>query len=296
MTYNLVCCLPTETMKLYRLTALFCCILFKASLGGYVPDGTFCSSQCPASSMPAAGGGRSLKNSVSDDFTGYADVWSQDDGGVFTSDIQVKRGQAWPRIMEGITSQVKTPGYRGMSVGNYLRKSDRKLQYYGWWQDRTIGPSPKYLSSNGRQNGAYIWLNKPEQFHDAQKLNPKWPFTVEVNVWNYFDRGSCGGRRCDSERFMPDYFDSNGRYQVYGHNVCFQSDCFYAYYIVLQSTHTDNMDLNVSRLLKHLQRLGGHTSRIDNSYRLLEISAAAEGHAPNANGKFGAQIISMARP
>lgn len=200
-------------MTISALRFLFLSCLAVSTFGGYVGDNSYCQSYCYPNSIDAAGGGRSLKNSVSDDFEGYSDCWSSSDGKTFATNIQVKRGQPWPKITEGITTSTKTSGYYQRPVGSYLGHSDRRVEYSGKWQDRSHGPDHKTLSSTGRQNGAYIWLNDPNNFHDHDhKQNPKWPFTVEINGWNRFDRGNCGGRRCNSYRLYPDYYDLQGRY------------------------------------------------------------------------------------
>ncbi|KAI0566889.1 Glycoside hydrolase 11/12 [Gracilaria domingensis] len=243
-------------------------------------------SNCPNSATPPADDYRSLGNKVSGAFGGYVDTWASSGATTFTTDMMVTSAQAWPRISEGTTTQQHTPGYP-ISVRDYLRvNGGRYISYSGWWAKRTNGPNAGGSPRGPRYNGAYIWLNDPANFR-ADGKSPIWPYTIEINVWNRHDNGIRSG----AER-SADYYDSNGRYEVWGHDVDAEGDKFFAYYVILKDETTTDMVINVKALLRHLRDT---TSKLKNWHELVEICVAAEGHA-GADAKFGADINTMGRP
>jgi len=248
----------------------------------------YCKGSCSEASTPGAGNGRALGNKVSDNFNGWVDVWSNAGASTMATNLLVRNGQAWPRISEGVVvPNVKTRGYP-IRLNNYLALGKRYISYKGQWTARshgpngpTRGPAPR----GARYNGAYIWLNDPSNYHPGTK-NPIWAFTVEVNIWNRYDNG------IDKVSRKRDYYDSNGKYQVYGGRVQRGSVSFYAYFVVNESRKgMADMTINTVALLKHLRDHCGMSSNLD----IIEMAVAAEGHA-GADGKFIADIATMGRP
>jgi len=248
---------------------------------------TFCKGACTDASTPSAGNGRALGNKVSDNFNGWVDVWSSADASTMSTNLLVRQGQAWPRISEGVVvPSSRTVGYP-VDLNKYIALGKRYISYKGKWTARSQGPdglvrggAPK----GARYNGAYIWLNRRDNYDSAG--NPKWPFSVEVNVWNRYDNGI---DKVDRKR---DYHDSNGKYQVYGGNVQRGPISFYAYFVVNESNKgIPDMTINTVELLKHLRDHCGLSTELD----IIEMAVAAEGHA-GADGKFIADIQTMGRP
>ncbi|KAI0565717.1 Glycoside hydrolase 11/12 [Gracilaria domingensis] len=244
---------------------------------------------CTGSSLPAADNYRSLGNKVSSAFTGYLDSWASEGAWTFTTDMLVTgstTSQVWPRMSEGTTTQQHTPGYP-ISVSDYLGlEGGRYLSYRAWWTSRTNGPNAGQTPRGARYNGAYIWLNDPGNY-ESDGRTPIWPFTIEINVWNRYDNGIRPG----AHRF-EDYYDNDGRYEVWGHDVVAEGYPFYAYYVILKEKTITDMNINVKVLLRHLVDT---TDRLKEWHELIEICAAVEGHV-GADAKFGADIFTLGRP
>lgn len=276
-------------------TYAFCCFAFVILSNIITADGDLAftnavcySNDCNQAAVVSADNYRSLQNKANDDFkdNGYMDVWASEGGNTFTTDIQVFNGHAWPHISEGITTPYKTPGYK-ISLGDYLGKpSGRYIHYDGYWEPRTNGENPGNAPSGKRQNGAYIWLNENDNYNDNG--DPTWPWNIEVNIWNRVV-GIPGGRR----KFDADYYDSNGRYEVWGGETVADGFAFYSYYFLLQENTTTNMLVNVKKVLEHIR--DQTDGRVKDSHDLIEISVAAEG-IDVADGKFRAEIYTMGRP
>lgn len=240
----------------------------------------------------ATGNYRYIGNKVSSgdqvsgsNFDGFVDVWSSSDGNIFATNIQCIRGQAWPRITEGSSEyQYNTPGYP-ISVDDYIGKrlSNPYIHYKASWTPRTNGP-PRHSSSPSStaavQSGAYIWL-------DNVKENNRWPYTVEINIWNTH----MGGFPRGVHHFNDQYSDIDGSYDVaWKDNHPFSGGTFRAFYFNLVGQKAD-MKFNVQNMLKFLKE----KHRLDGRYYIVEIDIAAEGHE-GADGKFIAEIKSMGRP
>jgi len=158
----------------------------------------------------------------------------------------------------------------------------RYISYFGQWVPRSHGPRPGRPPSGGRQNGAYIWLNNPDNYESNG--NPKWKFTAEINVWNFHT----GGPPPDVSEVLPDYSDGGNIYSVTyrWHPVGFQ-----AFYFNIH-TQRASMDINIKALLNHLL---AYSSKIDGAQHVISIDVAAEG-IEQADGKFIANIRRMGRP
>ncbi len=134
-------------------------------------------------------------------------------------------------------------------------------------------------------NGAYIWLNRADNLHPGS-INPKWPFSFEVNIWNRYDNG------IDKVAPFPAYYDSNGKYEVSGGWVQRGPVGFFAFLVVnVSNKGMSSMVINTAKLLKHLRDRCG----LDGRLNLIEIAVAAEGHE-SADAKFVADIATMGRP
>jgi hypothetical protein len=230
---------------------------------------------------PAADQDRSLANRRTKNFSGNSAVSATNNANTFTTTItDVSAGQAWPRILEGLSTGQKTPGFVGLSVDKYINNGDRYLSYTGKWNEIKDKPN-----AGRRYNGAYIWTNNANNFVNGDQSNPKWPYTTEINIWN-------GGTDIPSGTTpFADYYDNDGKYKVSGKYNTVEGDSFYSFYFILQGRQTSNMTITTTKLLKHLR----DKANLDGNQRLVEISAAAEGHA-GSNGKFTANITSMGRP
>lgn len=139
-------------------------------------------------------------------------------------------------------------------------------------------------------NGFYIWLSDREnstQWYEYPR--PRWPFGVEVNVWN---RYAGSGFRAGATRFA-DYYDRMGKYGVYGHWTGHDGDGFYAYYVVLDGERqTSNLELNLNALLRHLAAAGG--GGVTDRHEIIEVAVAAEGR-DDADGQFKAYVYTLGR-
>lgn len=248
---------------------------------------TECKGTCSEASVPNAGYGRVLGNKVSYNFAGQIDVWSSTNTRIWTTNVLCWEGQAWPRISEGITVPLsRTRGYP-IRVNAYIELT-RFISYKGRWVRRNHGPNAYRFPPKGpRYNGAYMWLNNPTNYHDYPgKQYPRWPFTVEVNIWNRYDNGA------DIVPKFKDYYDADGRYAVTGGMVKRGPITFFAYFILnLTNEGMANMNVNTGRLLKHLRDYCGMSPNLD----IIEVAVAVEGHA-GADGKFVANIRTMGRP
>lgn len=249
---------------------------------------------CPRSSIPYAGNGRALGNKVDNSFSGYLDVWANTGATYFTTDILVNSGQAWPRIYEGLTDSRTDSGYP-LSIDDYICSPTKYISYTGTWSRRTNGPNPDGPYGN-YQNGAYIWANDPRDSSKWTGNRPKWPYSLEINIWN---RHTGHPFRPGAHRF-EDYYDSNGKYEVRGHFTGHDNDSFYAYYVTLATAYgTSSMTINVNALLKHLRDHTWVNSQtppaLKGHYMIIETSIAAEGHV-GSSGKFSADIHTMGRP
>lgn len=252
-----------------------------------------CNRSCGSASTPIGDNNRALGNKVSNDYSGDTDVWASDGSTTFATNVRVYRGQAWPRLSEGIvTNGMRTPGYP-ITLNNYLRLSGgRYITYTGQWVRRTEGATPRNTPRGPRYNGAYIWLNQANNVHPGG--NPKWPFTMEINVWNRHDNGADKvPHKC------ADYVDgsigSNQRYEVRGGYVQRGPDRFYAWFILNRNPGIASMSLNTQALLKHLRDCRAQGQPQMDNLHLVEMTVAAEGHA-GADGKFIADVKSMGRP
>lgn len=247
---------------------------------------------CDNEAVKHVGNYRAIGNKADNAFLGYSDVWANQAGSYFTADVQVNRGQTWPRIYEGaawpLTGSRRTPGYP-RSVSTY---PERWIHYDSHWSARKNGENLPHHVKGKLFNGAYIWLNDR---YDGSKWEPypipKWPFSVEVNIWNKHDGH---GYRPGAHQFV-NYHDRNGEYEVRGHHTGHDGDSFYAFYVTLKSGNnwTGGMQINMRKLLNHLRY---HTSGvIQGHHEVIEVCVAAEGH-PQGDGKFSANIYSMGRP
>jgi len=244
-----------------------------------------CSKAVFLAAAPDAGNSRSLGNKATPDYRGFTDVWANNGATVMSTNMKVDNGQVWPRIAEGVGAEtVETPGYP-IKLSTYLQKSTCYIDYKGGWTARNQGPFPRPSPTGPRYNGAYMWLNKENNFHTPQ--NPKWPFTVEVNIWNRYDYG------VDDVKYFGEYHDTDGTYTVSGGLVdrAVPKE-FFAYFVVNKSKPGHpSMNINTIALLKWLRDNAG----LDPNLLLIEIAVAAEGH-PGTDGKFTADITTMGRP
>lgn len=147
------------------------------------------------------------------------------------------------------------------------------------------------------QNGAYIWANDP---NDPSKWKnsktPQWPYSLEINIWN---KHTGHPYRSGAHRFA-DYSDSNGLYEVRGHQTGHDNDKFFAYYVTLAEVNgPSSMTINLKTLLKHLRDntwINSNTPpALKGHFKIIETCIAAEGHN-GASGKFSAAISTMGRP
>jgi hypothetical protein len=120
---------------------------------------------------------------------------------------------------------------------------------------------------------------------NGDQSNPKWPYTTEINIWNR------GTDIPSGTTAFEDYYDNDGKYKVSGKRNTVDGYTFYSYYFILQGRKTSNLTITTTKLLKHLH----DKANLDGRQRLIEISAAAEGHA-GSKGTFTANITSMGRP
>jgi len=252
---------------------------------GWTWSETVCRQQCDERSTPAASNYRVLSNKASDDFNGWADVWANDDASIVATNMVVRHGVYWPRFSEGVTvPPTITPGYP-IDLRTYMQLDSRYISYTGQWVPRNVGPLPHIQPVGPRYNGAVIWLTNSTGYNPGT-VNPKWPFTVEVNIWNRYDLG------CDDVQRFRDYYDGNAKYQVYGGFVQRWTVSFFAYFVLNESQKgMGSMNINTVALLKHLRDSAGLSEDLD----IIETAVAAEGH-PGADGKFIAEIKSMGRP
>lgn len=272
---------------------------------------------CPASSIPLVDKQRAIGNKVDLSFVGYVDVWASDGADVFTTDMHVEAGQAWPRMYQGATAPLlgehRTPRFPlplttlvvgGNATGSANDDSrsvitQRYVSYNASWRARVNGPEADSATAvtGNLYNGCYIWLSdRDNATHWDSYPTPRWPYDVEINVWH---RYAGVGYRSGAVRFK-DYYDNMGRYQVFGHETEHDGDRFYAYYVLLQrDRETSDFEINLNTLVDHLVRYtgSGNTSAgaaIGMTHEIVEIAVAAEGRE-TADGQFKAYVYTMGR-
>lgn len=287
-----------------KLLFLVCCISTSVA---QVYTSRTCFDNCNPTSTPLLSKWRTLGNKVNADFKGFADCWASNDANTFTTDLVVTRGQAWPRISEGrVVPEQRSKRYEGLTVNKYIRNGNHAIQYSGKWLRRQNGDDQGYkiapCSPCGakRYNGAYIWLNDKENVErdsNGKKIygSPKWPFTREINIWNRHGGVDTGP---NIYRYN-DYVQGPDTYKVTGGMVSENRGgvSFFAYFVVKTNyiEDQDDMNINVSELLKHLKRQDENRDYFIGDYEIIEIAVAAEGHK-GTDGKFQAYITQMGEP
>lgn len=224
--------------------------------------------------------GRYIGNKGNDSFNGtvrveYDPTPEGKKAPIFTTDVNVQAGQAWPRISEGVANGGNTSNPE--TVENYI-KNPHYIQYDGNWEQ----------GSGKRYNGANIWTNNPNNVNNDG--SPKWPFTTEINVWNRAGDGNVENNLPSGTKSLPDYYDSDGQYTVRWKDVEVDGDSFKAYYFLKKDGQIDDMSISTHKILEHIDK--HHPNSGLKKQEVIETSIAAEAHA-GAKGKFAAEIYNL---
>lgn len=223
---------------------------------------------CDAASLPTTGNDRVLGNRVSPDFKGFVDVRSNDEGTVFSADMQVSQGAAWPRITEGVTIPgMRTPGYP-IPLDEYFTNDKLHIKYRGEWRKRTLGP-PSNTSATGQLlNGVQIYLNDPKNKNEATNV-PIWPFTVEVVIWNRYDDLSYDLNP------VCNYTDADGNYTVVSGRVARGPNIFLLSYKVINRSNRKYSSANIDTI--KLFRTLVTSCKLPQELEIIDVSVLAQG-------------------